>query len=331
MLRSADEDTGTLRYYEYVSSEVDYAPTEHPYLSVFYVNSSGLESMWSYHSQSAGRAGSTYVNDYTGALTIVHDSVSVDGGALPISISHVYNSNDRSTDVGFGKGWRLSIMEEVSAVTLNSTTWYCYLDGDGTKHYYYPSGTSGEYLDEMNSKNKLTVGSGSYTLENSSFITRTYDSTGRLISISDPNGNTQTITYDGSRPVYVTDSAGRTATLYYGSSRLATIQYPDGSQATCYYTDDGQLSQIRDADGNFGYYAYFTDSMVLVDPQGYQLWFYFDTSTWRVKSIESITQGTNIEGPSLSIEYGWNVTSYTDNQGRTELVRFNNQGEPVSV
>ena len=331
MIRSADEDTGTLRYYEYVSSEVDYAPTEHPYLSIVYVNSSGLESMWSYHSQSAGRAGSTYVNDYTGALTIVHDSVSVDGGALPISISHVYNSNDRSTDVGFGKGWRLSIMEEVSAVTLNSTTWYCYLDGDGTKHYYYPSGTSGEYLDEMNSKNKLTVGSGSYTLVNSSFITRTFDSNGRLISISDPNGNTQTITYDGSRPVYVTDSAGRTATLYYGSSRLATIQYPDGSQATCYYTDDGQLSQIRDADGNFGYYAYFTDSMVLVDPQGYQLWFYFDTSTWRVKSIESITQGTNIEGPSLSIEYGWNVTSYTDNQGRTELVRFNNQGEPVSV
>ncbi len=49
----------------------------------------------------------------------------------------------------------------------------------------------------------------------------------------------------------------------------------------------------------------------------------------RVRLVE--TDGLGTTGSSLSIKYGWNVTSFTDNQGRTELVRFNHRGQPLSV
>ncbi|MBQ8813005.1 MAG: DNRLRE domain-containing protein, partial [Lachnospiraceae bacterium] len=233
-LRSAKEDEQY--FYEYYYSEAEYAPENHPHLSIVYANAEGIEPMWSYHSFAVNRAGVGYVNDYTGSLTIIDENVSVLGGALPISISHVYNSNNRNVDVGYGLGWRLSLMEEVSSISVNGVTWYRYLDGDGTEHYYYPSGTSGVYLDEMNSKNKLTVGSSGYTLVNSSFITRTFNSDGYLTGVSDPNGNAMTIELVGNWPVTVIDSAGRRTTLDYSSNRLAHIYYPDGSKADCYYT-----------------------------------------------------------------------------------------------
>ena len=38
-----------------------------------YVNNSGLEDYWSYHSQDAGRAGEVHVNDYNGNLILIRE------------------------------------------------------------------------------------------------------------------------------------------------------------------------------------------------------------------------------------------------------------------
>ena len=66
--------------------------TQRPCLYIYYINSNGLEDYWTYTSQNIDRAGTAYINDYTGRLTLVKDDVSVAGTSCPVVISHVYNS-----------------------------------------------------------------------------------------------------------------------------------------------------------------------------------------------------------------------------------------------
>ena len=61
------DHTETGHYTEYASADIheDFASLR-PHILIQYVNYSGLESFWTYHSQSAGRAGTIHINDYTG-------------------------------------------------------------------------------------------------------------------------------------------------------------------------------------------------------------------------------------------------------------------------
>jgi len=42
------------------------------------------------------------------------------GNRLPTVIKHVYNSNDRGTDIGFGPGWRLNLSQKVKRMQIGS-------------------------------------------------------------------------------------------------------------------------------------------------------------------------------------------------------------------
>lgn len=103
-----------------------------PYLKVTFKNFTGLENYFSSHSASAGTAGVGYINDYTGALTVVNTDVSTNGLRMPFNIQHVYNSNTE-------EGWKISYDQRIviPANELDIGTYpYVYYDGDGTKHYF---------------------------------------------------------------------------------------------------------------------------------------------------------------------------------------------------
>ena len=54
-------------------------------------------------------------------------------------------------------------------------------------------------------------GDGSYTLLTKDQVTLAFDSSGRLVSLTDRNGNQTTLAYDGSGPLTsVSDCVGRT-------------------------------------------------------------------------------------------------------------------------
>ncbi len=66
MLKNHDETTG---YVEYYSTDTNLAYQQYrPQVTISYLNNSGLEGYWTYHSQSIGRAGTSYINDYNGNL-----------------------------------------------------------------------------------------------------------------------------------------------------------------------------------------------------------------------------------------------------------------------
>ena len=81
------------RYTEYLSADCDKDYEDmRPRIDISYVNYSGLEDYWTYHSQSAGRAGVVHVNDYNGNLILSHATAEMGGSRMPVSLSQVYNT-----------------------------------------------------------------------------------------------------------------------------------------------------------------------------------------------------------------------------------------------
>ncbi len=80
---------------------------------VYYRSTKGLEDYYSYHEQELGRTGSGYVNRYNGNLVFIHEDEGTSGILMPVSVSHVYNLSDCDTKSRFGKGFRLSLMQEL--------------------------------------------------------------------------------------------------------------------------------------------------------------------------------------------------------------------------
>ena len=100
MVKDAYEFSG---YTEFLSSDChDGFKEMRPHISLTYMNYSGLEDYWSYHSQDAGRAGAVHVNDCNGNLILIRSDMATGGSLMPMSVAHVYNTNDRTEDVGYG-------------------------------------------------------------------------------------------------------------------------------------------------------------------------------------------------------------------------------------
>jgi YD repeat-containing protein len=106
--------------------------------------------------------------------------------------------------------------------------------------------------------------------------TRWFDvTTGKLISISDRNGNTTQITYDSSnRLSVVTDPAGRSLTFTYGSptSYLVTgvSSSVGGLSLTYSYDSNGRLTKVTNPDLSTINYTYNAQSQItsVTDSQG---------------------------------------------------------------
>ena len=63
------------------------------------------------------------------------------------SIQHIFNANDKDTNLGYGKGWRINYHQTVIQEDIGGTIYQVYTDGDGTKHYFKQ--VDGEWKDEM--------------------------------------------------------------------------------------------------------------------------------------------------------------------------------------
>lgn len=120
MFKTTDAvEQGSNYYYKHFYSSDQSSVSKRPTLAIMFRNNNGLESYWDYTSSSAGRAGTGYINNYTGNLTWIRDDIGFSGNRMPVSIQHVYNLNDaivpsdnnNSNDsggnsFGMGYGWR---------------------------------------------------------------------------------------------------------------------------------------------------------------------------------------------------------------------------------
>lgn len=330
------------RYTEYLSADCDKDYEDmRPRIDISYVNYSGLEDYWTYHSQSAGRAGVVHVNDYNGNLILSHATAEMGGSRMPVSLSQVYNTNDCNTNLGYGKGWRLSFHQTIKKVNIGGTDYYQHTEGDGTVHYFYKNTEKNKWMDESTEDLTLKVAPSSdmgYMIEDKENNQMIFDKTGFLTKIRDKNGNTTQIEHAENRITKVTECTGKRSFVFTYDrnsqgkmTHLKKIQTPSGTISLDYKGED--MTRITDIDGARADYTYdgshrLTEVWNRVDD--YKLRYsYSGTGAHRVRKIEERAGET--AGDSLSITYGYNSTKYVDGKEKIEIYRFNNSGNLLHV
>jgi len=335
-LRNQNEGAG---YKEYYSADAGQAYlNDRPKVVIYYVNNNGLESYWTYHSQSVGRAGTGYVNDYNGNLVFMRSDTVGTGNLMPVSLTHIYNSHDRSTNLGFGNGWRLNLSQTVVERLISGTTYYVWTDEDGTQHYFAYDSTKGKYMDEAGSQLSVTKTGAIFTLNDTKGNISTFNADGTLQKITNANGSEMSLTYVSGKLTTVTDGASRTTTLAYNTNGLlSTITDPAARITTFGYgPNQSQLTSITDPDGSVATYNYDANSLLLnaKNFDGYQIAYtYTAASPYRVTTIaeSNVTGSTITLGQTLNIGYGDNLSTFTDYNNRKETYIFNAAGNTISV
>lgn len=123
----------------------------------------------------------------------------------------------------------------------------------------------------------------------------------RLSSISDPNGNTITLTYDTDQTLKsVTDAAGRTTSFTYDANKhCIAMKAPDGREATYAYDPAGHLIETKDFLGSITTFTYDNKHyMTSMNAAGKTTLFSTDAVTGKIQTV------TDARG---------NVTQYQEN------------------
>ena len=201
-----------------------------PQLTITYVDMKGLEDYWSFTSQDVGFAGTGYINNATGNLVFVIPTLTTTDALMPIMPSLVYNfcldfaeykypnvqsantasTSPRSTKLNLNETLIKKAFTDVSGSTVYYFIW---ADGDGTEHYFIPTGESNTYADEEGLLLTLKESTSSCTVTDSNKTVRTFTkrtapsgvtSAWYLSSIADKNGNQTIFTVDSSyRPTAI--------------------------------------------------------------------------------------------------------------------------------
>ena len=241
LLKSSANTSGTNYVVWSTVNDTDYNESL-PVIVVSYRDSKGIESRFSYSSQSAGAAGSGHVNLLTGNLVFVRDDIAANGNILPITVSHVYNTHSKSgqfdTNMIVGKGWKLSVQEKITETTLSGNKWYIYSDSDGTDLYFYNFKGGTTYYSEDGYSLKIVKSSSGYTMTDDAGNTKHFGSNGKV--------------------EYVTDTFGNRRDFVYSSNKLSTIKYTpkNGSavtQLTFTYNSANALIKISNNQDNTEY------------------------------------------------------------------------------
>ena len=349
MFKASDavENAGANNFKQFYSS--DYGTTYKPTLQIWFRNSNGLENYWDYTSSSAGRAGTGYVNNYTGNLVWIRNVMGFSGNRMPVSINMVYNANDAANnDFGMGYGWRTNYNQRVYQWTGN-TTYYVWEDSDGTKHYF-PKQSTGVYKDEDGLELTLTTtgsGTGKYQLKDKNGNTSYFDTYGRLTKLEN-NQQTKssiTVTYttaSGKLISTIKDGAGRVYSFTYNSNSVLTRISYKGTGSTeltyaAFTVSGGDLTRITDKDGKYAVYAYNTGHILnsATDVDGYKISCTYNVSsgTYAPCRVTGIREyDGSVSGGNLTLSYANNQTIVRDQINGTSLAyQFNNWGNTVSV
>ena len=175
-IHCTEPDTDNMQYY------FTYGTIGSP-LCITYKPILGIENYWSYATQSAGRAGTGYVNKATGELTFSVGTLSTTDALFGHTISLVYNQSYAGSYVDSfvsniplisptaGYGFKLNINEFLVSDTYDdhagiTRTYYIWTDGDGTEHEFYPDGDNSTiYKDDDGLLLTLSVENDVYEIE----------------------------------------------------------------------------------------------------------------------------------------------------------------------
>ena len=341
----------------FCSTNGAYIPSEaYPNVIYQYINTSGVENYYSYHTQDVGHGGTVYTNDMTGNMTIVNNVMQTGGNLMPISVSLVYNT-DTATVQTYGLCWNMNWSQRIdksSSYTFNGTEHVKYRDGDGTEHYFAYNSGKGCYVDEIDSDRTLTLNSstGEFKMTDSSdtsmyftrngsndewYLTKTEDAYGNYIDVILEPTNMRCVKQ-------LQSSTGNVVNFTYSVNDVLTqIRYMDHEEEKVIYLEynsyvtvnNNSLGKIIFPDGNYVQYHYHsgtTNIAKIIDIDGYHMSYGYTTGA--PKRVNSITEygSDNALGQKMSMAYQPTTTTITDvTNSRKYLYTFAITGTLKSV
>jgi RHS repeat-associated protein len=211
------------------------------------------------------------INVTNGNMYLQQTDYRLPGLGEGLDLTRTYNSQSTRTGI-FGYGWTTPYEESLQLLG-NSFMKLNLADGRAVFLAKRPSGefTAQEPLD---SRGQIVNNvDGTYTLTFKDGRVHQFNSSGKLLSITDRNNNTITLSYDSNgRLTTITDASGRTLTFAYASNivssvsdsqgtiatytswwdRLETVRYPDGSGFNFYHNwSYNKLGIVTDVYGNY--------------------------------------------------------------------------------
>lgn len=247
--------TATPNTVEFGSSDSVY---HKPVIMINYVSFAGLQNHLAYDSFDCGRAGTGYVNLYNGDVVIARPLTQCGGNRMPVSITAYYGAQLSGVTARVGSHWRLSCDQCMNKSYINDELYFIWSKGDGDQQYFKKPNSSAAYYEDLSGLSLKLTDNGTYTeIEDKGGTVMRFESpqdalddTGRLLSITDSCGNTNTFQYGDWRLERITDGAGRVTQFTYSGNVLTGILAPgETAPVTLEYYNNMRLNGIVDADG----------------------------------------------------------------------------------
>ena len=175
----------------------------------------------------------------------------LEGPGLPMGYTKYYNSQSELNG-SLGYGWTGTFSE---SLTLTSGK-VILVQADGNEVHFLDDG-QGKYISETDLLRVIETIAGGYQLSEPDGRVLTFDSNGKLIQITDRNGNSQILGYASGKLSYVEDNYGRRLDFSYNAEgRLTTLTTPAG-EFTYTYDDQENLISVTNPDmtGRTYFYA----------------------------------------------------------------------------
>lgn len=331
-----------------------------------YVEVGGYNENHNYHSQSLGRAGTGYVNDFTQHLSVIRDDLSIDGNIMPVTVGMIYNSAtydkikslNYNTLMAYGNGWTPNYLRAFVQMSDNQLTYYT--ENGSAIDYTYTiendvvtfeetySDIYGEYGYEIEYVAATDTEAEHIVITRPDGYEERFNELGLLTSVTNPDYPSQeiNIVYDSMfRIDYITDGVDRKYDYVYNNTTnlLSKIKCyaADGTPITAgsttsplevNYTYDGNknLTSVTFPDGKSATYTYDANGNItsIANIDGYRIVYDYDANGKVTKVTEQAWNGTEYEN-GLFITYEHlspTQIKLTDGRSNYEIYQFNNNG-----
>jgi len=195
------------------------------------------------------------VNIVNGNMYIIRTDLSTPSPGMPFAFTRAYNSIEEA-DGPLGAGWAHNFnIDMVPPADDNSPA--VINDADG-RVITFIQPNPGQFQPVAGEHSTLAENGSGYLWEKKDKTRYQFNAEGALQTITDRNGNTISLTHDGSgRLTAITDTAGRVYSLIYdGSGHITSISDPTGRTVAYHYDTNGNLIQVTDPAGTVTTYEY---------------------------------------------------------------------------
>jgi len=289
-----------------------------------------LGSFNSATSMPPGCAAGDPVNCATGNMTETLTDLFVPGRGRALAWSRTYNSQAAaiaSSPGPLGYGWTDSYAESLALDSSGNATVTL---GNGAGVAFTLSGgnyTAPSYVNSTLVKNA----DGTFTFTFKNQRADIFDSTGKLIRQTDRHAYMTTLAYDSSgNLVSVTDPAGRKLTVTTTGGLVTAVKDPMGRTVSYSYDANSNLISVTDVAGKVTQYAYDSQHQLIsiTDPLAHQTTITYDSST-------RVAKQTSAQGRTITYGYSGTssspVTTLTLGDGNQVQETFNSMGELLSL